>query len=101
MKYAQLVSITSHLFEAFLKCPMKCHLRSLGEPDSSNTYAEWGQGQNESYQSKAIRRLRKDGEWVVAPPATGNFTSAKWHLAVHVVAQANFEPISCKTVDSY
>jgi hypothetical protein len=41
--------ITSHLFDAFLKCATKCHLRSLGEIGSGNEYAEWVRGQDESY----------------------------------------------------
>jgi hypothetical protein len=33
--------ITSDLFEAYLKCPTKCFLRSLGETGTNNSYANW------------------------------------------------------------
>ena len=82
--------ITSHLFDAFLKCPTKCHLRSLGEIGSGNEYAEWIRGQNESYQREAARRLQEavpEAERVVAPPATENLKAAKWRLAVDLLAQ--------------
>ncbi len=86
--------ISSHLFEAFLKCPTKCHLRSLGESSSGNEYADWVRAQNESYQREAARRLQEavpETERVVAPPANENFKAAKWRLAVdaEIVAQAS------------
>ncbi|MCC6819104.1 MAG: hypothetical protein IT579_00085, partial [Verrucomicrobia subdivision 3 bacterium] len=84
------MKITATLFEAFLKCATKCHLRSLGENGSGNEYAEWALAQNESYQREALRRLQEavpDTERVVAPPATENLKTAKWQLAVDLVAQ--------------
>ena len=82
--------ITSPLFDAFLKCATKCHLRSLGEVGSGNEYAEWVRGRDESYQREAARRLQEavpETERVVAPPATENLKTAKWRLAVDLVAQ--------------
>ena len=82
--------ITSPIFDAFLKCATKCHLRSLGEIGSGNEYAEWVRGQDESYQREAARRLQEavpETERVVAPPATENLKAAKWRLAVDLVAQ--------------
>ena len=93
--------ITSRLFEAFLKCPLKCYLRSIDEPDSTSAYAAWVRRQDESYQSKATERLQNDGECVVGSAATGNLSSGKWHLALDVVAQVNFEPNTAKSRDSY
>ena len=84
------MKITSHLFDAFLKCATKCHLRSIGEIGSGNEYAEWVRGQDESYQREAARRLQEavpETERVVAPPATENLKAAKWKLAVDIVAQ--------------
>ena len=86
------MKITSHLIEAFFKCPTKCHLRSLGETGSGNEYAEWVRAQGESYQREAARRLEEgvpETERVVAPPATENLKTAKWRLAVDIVAQAS------------
>jgi predicted RecB family nuclease len=82
--------ITSPLFDAFLKCATKCHLRFLGEIGSGNEYAEWVRGQNESYQRDAAWALQEtvpETERVVAPPATENLKAAKWRLAVNLVAQ--------------
>src|ERR1039458_7147154 len=82
--------ITSPIFDAFLKCATKCHLRSLGETGSGNEYAEWVRGQDESYQREAARKLQEtvpETERVVAPPATENLKAAKWRLAVDLMAQ--------------
>jgi predicted RecB family nuclease len=82
--------ITSHLFDAFLKCATKCHLRSIGEIGSGNEYAEWVRAQDEAYQREAALRLQEtvpEAERVVAPPATDNLKTAKWRLAVDLVAQ--------------
>src|ERR1700722_1525546 len=49
--------ITSHLFEAYLKCHTKCFLRSLGETTTENCYSDWVQDQQASYRSEEIRRL--------------------------------------------
>jgi predicted RecB family nuclease len=82
--------ITSPIFDAFLKCATKCHLRSLGETGSGNEYAEWVRGRGESYQREAVRALQEavpETERVVAPPATENLKTAQWRLAVGLVAQ--------------
>jgi hypothetical protein len=82
--------ITSPLFDAFLKCATKGHLRSLGEISSGNEYAEWVHGRDESYQHEAARGLQEavpETERVVGPPATENLKAAKWRLAVELIAQ--------------
>ena len=82
--------ITSLLFDAFLKCATKCHLRSLGEIGTGNEYAEWVRSQEESSQREAARALQEavpETERVVAPPATENLKAAQWRLAVDLVAQ--------------
>ena len=82
--------ITSPLFDAFLKCATKCHLRSLGESGSGNEYAEWVRDRDESYQRDAARALQgavPETERVVPPPATESLKAAKWRLAVDLVAQ--------------
>jgi predicted RecB family nuclease len=82
--------ITSPLFDAFLKCATKCHLRSLGEIGSGNEYAAWVRGRDESYRREAARALQEavpETERVVAPPTTENLKAAKWRLAVDLLAQ--------------
>ena len=86
------MKITSPLFAAFLKCPTKCYLRSLGETGAGNDYADWVRAQDESYAREAVRRLQAtvpETECVTAPPADESLKSAKWRLAVDLVAQAS------------
>jgi len=52
--------VTSDLFEAYLKCPTKCFLRSLGETGTNNSYANWVRTQNLSYFSEGIKQLVND-----------------------------------------
>jgi hypothetical protein len=82
--------ITPAIFDAFLKCATKCHLRSLGETGLGNEYAEWVRGRDESYQREEARRLQEtvpEAERVVAPPATENLKAAKRRLAADLVVQ--------------
>jgi hypothetical protein len=60
--------ITTDLVEAFLKCPTKCFLRSLGETGVGNTYADWVCAQSTAYQREGSSRL-KGGQTVSALPA--------------------------------
>jgi predicted RecB family nuclease len=82
--------ITSPIFDAFLKCATKCHLRSRGEIGSGNEYAEWVRGRDESYEREEAQRLQEpvpEAERVDGPPATESLKAAKWRLAVDLVAQ--------------
>ena len=82
--------ITSPIFDAFLKCATKCHLRTVGEIGSGNEYAEWVRGQDESYRREAVKALQEavpETERVFAPPATENLKAAKWRLAVDLLAR--------------
>ncbi|MGB7839460.1 MAG: hypothetical protein WBL40_15250, partial [Terrimicrobiaceae bacterium] len=35
------MTITGDLFEAHLKCPLKCWFKARGETDTGNIYFEW------------------------------------------------------------
>src|SRR5712691_8124494 len=87
------MKITPSLFEAHLKCPTKCWLRSHGEPTEGNAYAEWVQTQSESYRADAVRQLTAEvpAEACAVGPAAENLKAAKWRLAVEVdiLAQAS------------
>ena len=86
------MTITAHLFEAFLRCPTKCYLRSLGETETENVYADWVRTKNESYRSQGIKRLMEGAtpdEFVVGPPGMENLKTAKWRLALNLVARAH------------
>jgi predicted RecB family nuclease len=95
--------ITPLIFEAFLKCATKAHLRSLGEVGSGNEYAEWVRAQNESYQHEAARRLQAavpEADRVVAQPVTDNLKAAKWRLAVDLLAQTPDKSADLDTSES-
>ena len=85
------MKLTSHLFDAFLKCPTKCYIRSTGQAGSGNAYDEWVREQNDAYRAEATNRLMAglpEPEVVVAPPAGENLKTAKWRLALDLPVQA-------------
>ena len=78
------MTITPHLFEAYLKCPTKCFLRSLGKSGAGNAYADWVCVQSTLYQREGISHLTKgvaNEEWFTGPLDTKELKSAKWRLA--------------------
>ena len=100
----------SGLFEAFLKCPTKCYLRSVGEIRSGNAYVEWVQAQNDTYRGKATKRLMEAmpaAEIVVASPTAEGLKAAKWRLAFDIPIQCGdmvtrlhaIERVPCKSRD--
>lgn len=83
--------ITSHLFEAYLKCQTKCFLRSLGETVTGNGYSDWVQAQQASYCSEEIKRLTQGAarnQCVIGPIDREDVQSAKWCFAVETTARA-------------
>jgi len=85
------MKITTPLFEAGLKCITKCFLRSLGETGTGNAYADWVRTQAESYRNAGMKDLMAgvaDDEYIIGSPGTGNWKTAKWRLAVDLVAHA-------------
>jgi predicted RecB family nuclease len=96
------MEITSNLFEAFLNCPTKCHLRSLGERGTENIYANWIRIQNDSYRSEGHKRLPKEvapDEFFVGPASMKNLKMTKWRLAMNLVARANNLESSIQAVE--
>jgi hypothetical protein len=53
------MTITADLFQAYLKCPMKCWLRAKRkcEAAAGNAYSEWVERQVAAHRSKGIERL--------------------------------------------
>lgn len=83
--------ITSHLFEAYLKCHTKCFLLSLGETGTENSYSDWVHVQQASYRSEEIKRLTQgaaQNECVTGPIDREDVQSAKWRFAVETTARA-------------
>ena len=89
--------ITSHLFEAYLKCPTKCFLRSLGETGTENRYANWVKAQYLSYSSEGIKQLVKsfaEDEVITGTIDLEETRSPKWRLSIQTMARAhNLESI--------
>ena len=77
------MKITSDLFDAFLKCPTKCYLRSTGQTGSGNVYAEWIREQNDAYRKEAVQRLvtAAEAEAAVTTPGAANLKTATWRIA--------------------
>jgi predicted RecB family nuclease len=85
------MTITSDIFEAYLKCPTKCFLRAFGKTGTGNAYADWTHAQNISYQREGIARLKEgvaSHECVTGPLDRQELKSAKWHLAIDIKAFA-------------
>ena len=83
--------ITAGIVEAFLKCPTKCYLRSLGEVGTENAYANWVQTQEESYRDDGIKRLTEGAapdERIIVSTSATNLKAIKWHLATNYVVNA-------------
>lgn len=95
------MTITPNIFEAYLKCPMKCWLLATGKHVIGNTYAEWLKTQSDSYRVAEAKRLltqTPSGEYAISPCSSrngGNYTSsedmksAKWRLATDVPLRAD------------
>ncbi len=91
------MNITASLFEAALKCSTKCFLRSLGETGKGNAYANWVRTQIESCRSVGIKGLLAGparDELLICAQGWENLNTAKWRVAVDLVAHAqNLESI--------
>jgi hypothetical protein len=76
--------ITSELLEAYLACPTKCYLRSIGEVGSGNTYAAWDQTRNELYRREGMGRLTASTtqELVSCRIEPSHLKKARWQLAL-------------------
>jgi hypothetical protein len=89
--------ITSDLFEAYLKCPTKCFLRSLGETGTNNSYANWVRTQYLSYSSEGIKQLVKgfaEDEVITGTIDSEETRSPKWRLSIQTAARThNLESI--------
>ncbi len=85
------MNITSYLFEAYLKCPTKCFLRSRGEVGAGNAYADWVRSQTDSYRNEQIKELTtsatRDGR-IMSAPLPENPKAADRGYAFDFVAQA-------------
>jgi hypothetical protein len=84
--------ISSHLFEAYLKCPMKCWLRAQNEPSTGNVYAEWASVQNESYRKEWLKRrpaIVAEADRILSPTFEADRKEASWRFTVDMRVQAD------------
>ena len=89
-RHTSAMTVTSDLFEAYLKCSTKCFLRSLGEADTRNAYANWQNTQKKSYLRDGLERLTEEAlsdESSILPPDAEPLKAAKWRLAINLVAR--------------
>src|ERR1700730_11319935 len=86
--------VTSLLFQAYLACPTKCYLQSIGEAAPGNDFTIWEETRSESYRLDGVRRLMADHPRKIdvglADP--GHWKHALWHFVPdQVVRTQNWE----------
>src|SRR5262245_44819531 len=82
--------LTSRLFDAFLACPTKCFLRSIGQSAAENTFTTWKEARNESYRREGFRGLPADLSRPLDPIDFDRMAlkNARWQLAFDQVVRA-------------
>lgn len=89
------MNLTSNLFEAYLKCPTKCFLRSRGETGAGNEYADWVRVQSELYRNDRIKDLKsiaiRDGRITTAAPTEASKVTETECVFDFVAQLANLE----------
>src|SRR6266481_5946151 len=87
------MTITPHVFSAFLKCPTKCWLLATNERPSGNAFADWVKSKNETYRTAVVEKLRantSEGQ-ISNAPTMENLKAANWQLAADIVARAQLD----------
>ena len=84
------LSVTSHLFEAYLACPTKCYLQFKGEVGAGSDYTAWAAKRAESYCRNGIQELTAAhplelGSGSLEP---GRWKNASWHFALDQIVRA-------------
>ncbi len=82
------MNISATLFEAFLKCPTKCFLLSLGETGTGNVYADWYRTENDFYQSEGIKCITAEAtpdECVFGVDDADKLKTANWRMATDIM----------------
>jgi hypothetical protein len=82
--------VTSRLFEAYLACPTKCFLRSIGEMATGNDFTIWSEARGESYRREGAKRLMagRPPEFNVVLAEMDELKKEQWHFAIDRVARA-------------
>lgn len=81
--------VTSRLLEAFLACPVKCHLLSEGELPAGTEYSAWAAAREESYRRDDIRKLTsQETSPGIASPEPGLWKHESWGFAIGETVRA-------------
>jgi predicted RecB family nuclease len=85
-----LMTITSDLFNAYLKCSTKCRLRATSEVADGSAYSEWVREHNRSYRTTETARLvaASPNNEIALSPDIKNIEIAKWRLASGLATNA-------------
>jgi CRISPR/Cas system-associated exonuclease Cas4 (RecB family) len=71
------------LLEAYLACPTKCHLLSVGELPAGSEYTAWAAEREESYRREGVRKLTARAmEPDIASPEPGLWKNEAWPFAI-------------------
>ena len=83
-------SVTSRLFEAYLACPTKCYLQSIGEVAANHDFAIWKETRSEVYRCEGVQRLTtgRHSELALEVPESGHWKNVSWHFILNLVARA-------------
>ena len=82
--------VNSAVFEAFLHCPTKSWLRSLGELGSGNDFTNWLRTENETYCERGIKDLLADiahSGCLISPTDAEILRTSDYRFAVNVRIQ--------------
>jgi predicted RecB family nuclease len=81
--------VTSRLFEAYLACPTKCYLQSIGEVATGNDFAIWNETRSASYRLAGVQRLMADHPCNidVGQRDPKHWKHALWHFLFDYVAR--------------
>src|SRR5947209_5761524 len=87
------MKITPDVFEAYLKCPTKCWLRTNDEPAAGAIYPAWVKAQSDSYRLNETRRLvaQFPNSEIAPSPDTKNLTGATWRLASNLAVRLQMD----------
>ena len=84
------MTITGDLFEAHLKCPLKCWFKARGETGTGNIYFEWVEKRAMAHRAKGIERLfatTSETQRAISPQKEA-LKTAKWRLAADASVSA-------------
>jgi predicted RecB family nuclease len=88
-----MITITSDIFGAFVKCPTKCWLRAKGEKSGRDPYHDWVEEKNESYRAARTSELHSamNLEELTPSSAQAFISSNRWRYLISPLVVANAE----------